>query len=95
MTGMVIYGQGVDKNLPRVCILLMRDGAGSRWPTIFSSEADRKIALAMGPVCLECAIQETLKLSRNWFIICENEDGADAINIVVFSAHSLIKSVVI
>jgi hypothetical protein len=69
-TGTAIHGQGVDENLPRVCISLVRGSTGGRWLTMLSSGAERKIALTMGHVCLECAIQETLQLGGNWFIIC-------------------------
>jgi len=69
-TGAVIYGHGVDESLPRVCISLVRGSVGGRWLTILSSEEDRRIALTMDDVCLECAIDQTLKLGGNWFIVC-------------------------
>jgi hypothetical protein len=69
-TGTAIYGQGVDENLPRVCVSLVRGNTSERWLTILSSETERKVALTMGHVCLECAIRETFQLGGNWFIVC-------------------------
>jgi len=69
-TGIAIFGNGIDKNVPRICISLVRGSVGGRWLTVLSSEEGRRIALTMGHVCLECAIEQTLKLGGNWFIVC-------------------------
>lgn len=69
-TDTALHGPQVDPNLPQVCIWLVRGSPGGRWLTILSGYKERKVALTMGHVCLECAVQQVLKLGRKWFIVC-------------------------